>query len=351
MIRGMGIIAAVLVLASLPWAAVHAGDTVVELEALLQTAAGRAAAEYVGIRPEWLPSELSGEPALERASALLREWHPMNMTDEPPAELLQALREIQFAPPAVANFATASERFTTTLEHVEGQWLEVRKVAEGTTLGEAFPSNDRVLVAIGSKGDYSLIVGDRVLAGSPLSAPKTIGIDVRQSVRSGGLCVEFDSVPPEALALLKAKIAQEEHTVALSCVNAACLALKASGITLAGNEGALPVFRTPALRRMIKDGFFGTDGERLNIRFYVNGETRLQAFLDEMGASDKLNSRGMKLKGLRNPDGFRDIVDEAQKDMDPEVRQKLLVFLKDGITISSVALVTYQASNHDNQAR
>ena len=195
------------------------------------------------------------------------------------------------------------------VENVEGHRVSLFRIKSqgpakiSALTSESASAASSVFLGVDEKGHFYLVVGDTRLDAVPLDAPMTETLEAGGEAQAG-LVFRLKDVSSETYSQLKKNLEShlEENTVAISCVDGACRALKHAGIQV-GDGHSRPLRMAPTVENILKSGFRDSSGKALGYDLYtVNTDKSISKILGELRDRDarltRINARGFK--GLSN---------------------------------------------------
>ena len=166
---------------------------------------------------------------------------------------------------------THAQRLRRVTYEVFNQRVSVKqpKHQEELDLGRLFGGRDQVFLGLQPNGHYYLMVGNVRSEGDMLSTYAEISVGESPSP-SPGYLIRFPRIPRKQVRQWIATMSRRTHVngFRISCVHSACTALRDGfGIRIAGSSGP-DVLLTPALRRILENGFVDAKGRPVRIEIY-----------------------------------------------------------------------------------
>ena len=172
----------------------------------------------------------------------------------------------------LVNFSSAvkanecSELFRVTKQQVGKSEIKVLELKDDSVLDvyEVF-GKEGVFLGIQKGGHFYLIVGGTRFDGSYMYTPMR-AVDGERN--SDGYLIHFPDIPKEKVDEWIANFEEGAYFFSLSCVSAACGALRDGFDINVGGVDMMPVFMGRSFNQILREGFVDSEGNPLQFTIY-----------------------------------------------------------------------------------
>lgn len=179
----------------------------------------------------------------------------------------------------------------------------LKTTEEAPLFSALFDDPKSVFFSIQNSQHYAIRVGDKTYNGQVLGRP-WIDSGAKGDAIPPGLLVRIDGLSDETFSQLQAEAERASRFPSYTCVHFACARLEKVGVDIPElkEKGEVPFRVAPTLDAILRSGFSGPDGQRLQTTLVLNSDISIQQLSKRLEHFDvtmeKLNERRFKRKGL-----------------------------------------------------